>query len=61
MAFYTETIHIPASRPSLFKKFLTKVNNAIAITSYARAARELTRLGYHREAKNCIMEIQKLK
>lgn len=61
MAFYTETIYIPASKPSLFKRFLGKINNALTITSYARAARELTRLGYHDAAKNCIMEIQKLK
>jgi len=60
MAFYTETIHIPASRPSLFKKFLAKINNAFMIAGYARSASELTRLGYHKAAKNCILEMKKL-
>ncbi len=30
------------------------------IVGYSRAASELTRLGYHNEAKQCMMEIKKL-
>ena len=61
MAFYTETIHIPALRPSVFKRLLNKINNAFMIVGYTRAARELTRAGHHEAAKNCILEMQKLK
>ena len=34
---------------------------AFEITGYSRAASELARLGYYEEAKNCILQVKKLK
>lgn len=41
--------------------FWEKVIRAFEVTGYARAARELSRLGYHTEAKNCMMMIKELR
>jgi hypothetical protein len=38
------------NRPS----FWTRVMIAFEVSGYARAARDLSRMGYHAEAKNCI-------
>ena len=35
--------------------------NFCEVTGYSRAASELARLGYHEEAKNCMMKIKSLK
>jgi hypothetical protein len=41
--------------------FWHRVKIAFEILGYARAARELTRLGYHAEAKNCMMQVKSLR
>ena len=43
------------------KRFGQSVYRAFEISGYARAAAELSRLGYHAEAKNCMMMIKDLK
>ena len=35
--------------------------NFCEVAGYARAASELARLGLHEEAKNCMMQIQRLR
>lgn len=45
------------NRPS----FWTRVMIAFEVSGYARAARELSRMGYHSQAKNCRMMIEELK
>lgn len=35
--------------------------NTVEIIGYSRAASELARLGYYEEAKNCMMQIKKLR
>lgn len=45
------------NRPS----FWDNVIKTFEIAGYARAARELTRLGYHTEAKKCMMMIKELR
>ena len=37
------------------------LNRAFEIAGYSRAAAELTRLGYYKEAKTCMMQVKKLK
>ena len=37
------------------------INTTCEIIGYSRDASELARLGYHEEAKSCMMEIKKLK
>ena len=41
--------------------FWEGVKNFVEVAGYARAAAELSRLGYYKEAKACMMQIQKLK
>lgn len=41
--------------------FWTGFNNFCEVAGYARAAAYLASLGYHEEAKHCMMEIAKLK
>lgn len=53
---YTDTVTLK-NRPS----FWTRVWRQFEIMGYARAAAELTRLGYHKEAKNCIMQVKRLR
>ena len=43
------------------KNISEKFLRAFEITGYARAAAELTRLGYYDEAKNCMMMIKEIK
>jgi len=54
--FYTETIRL-SNRPS----FWQRLENIFNIIGYSRAAAELARLGYYEEAKNCMMEIKRLR
>jgi len=44
-----------------FAGFFKKLAVAFEIIGYSRAASELARLGYHEEAKNCMMQINALK
>jgi len=44
-----------------FKGFRKGFWNFCEVAGYARAASELARLGYHHEAKQCMMEIKKLR
>ena len=41
--------------------FWTGLNRTFEIMGYSKAAAELARLGYHEEAKNCMMQIKNLK
>jgi len=41
--------------------FWQRVMNTFNIIGYSRAANELTRLGYHAEAKECIMQVKRLR
>ena len=59
MAFYTETITI--DHRSFFQKLKTGFQNWCEVVGYSRAAAHLASLGYHEEAKNCMMQIAKLK
>ena len=43
-----------------FSDFRTKFNRSVNRTQYARAGRELRRLGYYKEAENCLREMRKL-
>lgn len=44
-----------------FSNFFKGLNTTFEILGYSRAAAELARLGYQEEAKNCMMQIAKLK
>lgn len=46
-----------SNRPSFWKR----VKDTFEVMGYARAAAELARLGYHTQARNCIMEIKRIK
>ena len=59
MAFYTETFTI--DHRSTFQKLKTGFLNWCEVVGYSRAAAHLASLGYHEEAKNCMMQIAKLK
>ena len=52
----TATTYI-SNKPSFWRRVMI----AFEIAGYARAARELTRLGYHTHAKNCMMKIKELR
>lgn len=41
--------------------FWKGLNTTFEILGYSRAAAHLASLGYHEEAKNCMMEIAKLR
>ena len=41
--------------------FWRGVNNFVEVAGYARAAAELARLGYHKEAKACMLQVAKLR
>ena len=43
------------------RKFGRKIATGLEIAGHARAADELARMGYHEEAKNCILRIKELK
>ena len=38
----------------------SSLERALIVVSHSRAAAELTRMGYHEEAKRCMKEISKL-
>jgi len=59
MAFYTETITI--DHRSFFQKLKTGFLNWCEVIGYSRAAAHLASLGYYEEAKNCMMQVAKLK
>ena len=40
--------------------FWSSLNRAFEIAGYSRAAAELARLGYYKEAKYCMMQIKEL-
>lgn len=44
-----------------FRGFSKGFWNFCEVAGYARAASELARLGLHDEAKNCMMQIKKIK
>ena len=41
--------------------FWNGVKNFVEVAGYARAAAELSRLGYYEEARRCMMQAKKLK
>ena len=57
--FYVESITI--GRRSCFSRIWQRFSTACEIVGYSRAAAHLASLGYHEEAKNCMMQIAKLK
>lgn len=57
--FYVESITI--GRRSFFSRIWQRFSTACEIVGYSRAAAHLASLGYHEEAKNCMMQIAKLK
>lgn len=44
-----------------FKGFTKGFWNFCEVAGYARAATELTRLGYYNEAKACMMQIKRIR
>ena len=54
--FYKESITL-SNRPSFWERIV----KMFEIIGYARAAAELNKLGYHKEAKKCILEVRRLK
>lgn len=44
-----------------FKGFWAGVYNFCEVAGYARAASELARHGYYEEAKNCMMQVARLR
>ena len=54
--FYTETIRVPAQKPSLMSRFM----RAIERLGYLRAEAELKRLGYTQEALRVRKQINSL-
>jgi len=57
--FYVESVTI--GRRSIISRIWQGIQNTCEIIGYSRAASHLASLGYHKEAKNCMMEIAKLK
>ena len=41
--------------------FWERLQNTVEIIGYSRAASELARLGYHKEAKECMMQIKRIR
>lgn len=54
--FYTETITIPAEKPSFLYRVLNRVVKAFERAGRARAAAELARMGYYEEAKKIMLQ-----
>ena len=44
-----------------FARIWNGIQNAMLVAGHARAAAELSRMGYHAESKAVMMELQKLK
>jgi ferritin len=57
--FYTETVTIDSR--SFAQKLYTGFQKWCEVVGYSRAAAHLASLGYHEEAKHCMMQIAKLK
>ena len=57
--FYVESVTI--DRRSFFSRIWQRFNTACQIIGYSRTASHLASLGYYKEAKNCMMQIAKLK
>ena len=51
------TANYISNRPSIW----TRIWNTFEVIGYSRAASELARLGYYAEAKECMMQIKRLK
>jgi hypothetical protein len=58
---YNETCELCDKISHLTKRFFAKLYQIGETVGYARAAAELSRMGYHAEAKVCMMELKKLK
>lgn len=43
-----------------FASFISKANKWFQVIGYARAAGELARMGFHKEAQECIKQAAKL-
>jgi len=56
---YVQSISIDSS--SYISRFWQGVKTTCEIIGYSRAASHLATLGYHKEAKNCMMQVAKLK
>ena len=59
MAFLVDTVTI--DHRSRFQKLWAGFMNWCEVVGYSRAATHLAMLGYHKEAKECMMQIAKLK
>lgn len=57
MFYISTTMCMHEDKLSLLERF----TNAFNIIGYSRAAAELTRLGYHEQAANCMKEIERLR
>lgn len=57
--FYVESVTI--GRRSLLGRFWQKFNTFCEIVGYSRAASHLASMGYHEEAKNCMMQVKRLR
>ena len=58
---YQETCEICESIAKFFVKVGSRFNNFFTRVGYARAAAELTRQGYHKEAKNLMIDLKRMK
>jgi hypothetical protein len=59
MAFLVDTVTI--DHRSYFQKLWAGFQNWCNVVGYSRAAAHLSYMGYHDEAKECMMQIAKLK
>ena len=59
MAFLVDTVTI--DHRSYFQKLWAGFLRWTEVVGYSRAATHLAMLGYHKEAKECMMQIAKLK
>ena len=59
MAFLVDTVTI--DHRSRFQKLWAKFLTWTEVVGYSRAAAHLSYMGYHDEAKECMMQVAKLK
>jgi hypothetical protein len=57
--YHDQTIN--TSNSSFIRRVWQSIATTFEVVGYARAASHLTTLGYHEEAKHCMLEIRKLK
>ena len=57
--YHDETINLGGT--SFIGRIWQSIATSFEIVGYARAAAHLTSLGFHEEAKHCMLEIRKLK